>query len=80
MTVHLIGFPQYNFTSSLAELVMFHIFSGNLKRAVELFDKAIPLAKTELEMSHLFSLRDAAVAQATVAEKMGNLITGAGLP
>ncbi|XP_067009479.1 mitochondrial import receptor subunit TOM70 [Anabrus simplex] len=44
---------------------------GNLRHAVELFDKAIPLAKTELEMSHLFSLRDAAVAQATVAEKMG---------
>ncbi|KAJ9594419.1 hypothetical protein L9F63_014144 [Diploptera punctata] len=44
---------------------------GNLRHAVELFDKAIPLAKTELEMSHLFSLRDAAVAQATVAERMG---------
>ncbi|XP_047002267.1 mitochondrial import receptor subunit TOM70 [Schistocerca americana] len=44
---------------------------GNLKRAVELFDKAIPLAKTEIEMSHLFSLRDAAIAQATVAERMG---------
>lgn len=61
---------------SLAEFV----FSGNLKRAVELFDRAIPLAKTELEMSHLFSLRDAAMAQATVAEKMGIPISNVGLP
>lgn len=47
---------------------------------MELFDKAIPLAKTELEMSHLFSLRDAAVAQATVAEKMGIQIANVGIP
>jgi len=53
---------------------------GNLRRAVELFDTAIPLAKTELEMSHLFSLRDAAMAQAKVAEKMGIPISNIGLP
>ena len=47
---------------------------------MELFDTAIPLAKTELEMSHLFSLRDAAMAQATVAEKMGIPISNIGLP
>jgi len=44
---------------------------GNLKRAVELFDKAIPLANTELEMAHLFGLRDAAMAQITVSAKFG---------
>ncbi|KAK3927906.1 Mitochondrial import receptor subunit TOM70 [Frankliniella fusca] len=48
---------------------------GNLKRAVELFDKAIPLSKTEFEMSHLYALRDAAVAQDKVATKLG-LSTG----
>nr|CAD7446293.1 unnamed protein product [Timema bartmani] len=53
---------------------------GNLRRAVELFDKAIPLSKTELEMSHLFSLRDAAVAQATVADRMGIPLSNIGLP
>ncbi|XP_063222903.1 mitochondrial import receptor subunit TOM70 [Bacillus rossius redtenbacheri] len=53
---------------------------GNLRRAIELFDKAIPLAKTEMEMSHLFSLRDAAVAQAKVADKMGINISNVGLP
>nr|CAD7575356.1 unnamed protein product [Timema californicum] len=53
---------------------------GNLRRAVELFDKAIPLSKTELEMSHLFSLRDAAVAQATVADRMGIPLANIGLP
>lgn len=47
------------------------IFRGNLLRAVELFDQAIPLAKTEMEMAHLFSLRDAALAQATVAQQLG---------
>lgn len=44
---------------------------GNLKRAIELFDKAIPLANTELEMGHLFGLRDAAMAQITVSTKLG---------
>jgi import receptor subunit TOM70 len=44
---------------------------GNLKKAIELFDKAIPLANTELEMGHLFGLRDAAMAQITVSAKLG---------
>jgi len=44
---------------------------GNLTDAIMLFEKAIELAKTEVEMSHLFSLRDAAVAQSRVAEKFG---------
>ena len=43
---------------------------GNLKRAIELFDNAIPLSKTEIEMAHLFSLKDAALAQVKVAEKV----------
>ena len=29
---------------------MLQVQRGNLKRAIELFDKAIPLANTELEM------------------------------
>lgn len=44
---------------------------GNLKRAIELFDMAIPLSKTEVEIAHLFSLKDAALAQVKVAEKLG---------
>ncbi|XP_037072645.1 mitochondrial import receptor subunit TOM70-like [Pollicipes pollicipes] len=44
---------------------------GNLRRAMELFDKAIPFAKTEAELSHLFSLRDAAEAQSDVARELG---------
>ena len=46
------------------------IQQGNLKKAIPLFDKAIPLANTELEMAHLFGLRDAALAQITVASKL----------
>ena len=38
---------------------------------MELFDKAIPFAKTESELAHLFSLRDAARAQAEVAQQLG---------
>ncbi len=43
---------------------------GNLKPAIELFDKAIPLANTELEMAHLFGLREAAIAQTTVTKQL----------
>lgn len=44
---------------------------GRLESAIELFDKAIALAKTELELVHLCSLKDAAVAQINVAKKFG---------
>ncbi|VVD04606.1 mitochondrial import receptor subunit TOM70 [Leptidea sinapis] len=44
---------------------------GNLRRSLELFEKAIRLAKTELEMTHLFSLKDAAAAQLKVSERWG---------
>uniref|UniRef100_T1IZN4 Mitochondrial import receptor subunit TOM70 n=1 Tax=Strigamia maritima TaxID=126957 RepID=T1IZN4_STRMM len=44
---------------------------GNLDRAVDLFNKAIALAKTEAEMAHLYSLNDAALAQAQVAKRLG---------
>ena len=30
--------------------IIFQVQRGNLKKAIELFDKAIPLANTELEM------------------------------
>jgi import receptor subunit TOM70 len=49
---------------------------GNLSKAVELFNKAIPLANTELEMGHLFGLRDAAMAQTTVSSKLGITLPG----
>jgi len=52
---------------------------GNLKRAIELFDKAIPLANTELEMAHLFGLRDAAMAQITVSAKFGIVLPAMGV-
>merc|ERR1712183_1203118 len=52
---------------------------GNLKRAIELFDKAIPLANTELEMGHLFGLRDAAMAQITVSTKLGITLPAMGI-
>lgn len=44
---------------------------GNLDAAAELFDKAIALAKSELELTHLCSLKDAAVAQMNVSKKFG---------
>lgn len=44
---------------------------GLLEKAVELFQKAIDLSRTELEMVHLYSLRNAAIAQLNVAKKLG---------
>ena len=45
--------------------------SGNLAAAIELFDSAIPLANTELEMGHICGLKSAAVAQTTVSGRLG---------
>jgi len=45
--------------------------SGNLKVALGLFDKAIPLANTELEMAQICGLRAAASAQTNVSERLG---------
>jgi import receptor subunit TOM70 len=42
---------------------------GNLEHAIELFEKALTFAKSELEMVHLFSLKNAAVAQFNVRFK-----------
>lgn len=44
---------------------------GNLENAVELFLRAIRLAKTESELQHLYALKNAAVAQINVAKKLG---------
>ncbi|XP_032888515.1 mitochondrial import receptor subunit TOM70 [Amblyraja radiata] len=44
---------------------------GNLTKAIEMFNKAINLAKSEMEMGHLYSLCDAAYAQTEVAKKYG---------
>ncbi|XP_073826567.1 translocase of outer membrane 70 [Musca autumnalis] len=44
---------------------------ANLDRAVELFEKAIKLAKSQAEMCHLCALRNAAVAQINVTRKLG---------
>ena len=50
---------------------MFQVQSGNLKVALGLFDKAIPLANTELEMAQICGLRAAASAQTNVSERLG---------
>lgn len=47
------------------------LFRGNLDKAIEMFNKAINLAKSEMEMAHLYSLCDAAYAQTEVARKYG---------
>ncbi|CAG9822976.1 unnamed protein product [Phaedon cochleariae] len=44
---------------------------GNLVIAIDLFNKAIALARSEMEMVHLFSLRDAAASQLKIASKLG---------
>ncbi|XP_061415779.1 mitochondrial import receptor subunit TOM70 isoform X1 [Lethenteron reissneri] len=44
---------------------------GNLTRAVQLFEEAVTLSKSEMEMAHLLSLCHAAQAQLAVATKYG---------
>lgn len=44
---------------------------GQLQEAIKLFDSAIKLAKTEMELIHLYSLKDAAIAQVNVTKSMG---------
>lgn len=45
--------------------------SGRLKEAINLFDKALALARTSMELSHIFGLQDAAKAQLMVSERFG---------
>nr|BAN21427.1 heat shock protein 70-interacting protein [Riptortus pedestris] len=52
-------------------LASIEVQRGNLTRAVALFDKALPLAKSEREASHILSLRAAAQAQIVVAKTLG---------
>lgn len=47
-------------------------FSGRLKEAISLFDKALALARTAMELSHIFGLQDAAKAQLVVSERLGS--------
>lgn len=44
---------------------------GHLSEAIRLFECAINLAKTEMELVHLYSLKDAAIAQVNVTKNMG---------
>lgn len=57
-------------TESNWSLHVYFFCRGNLVIAIELFNKAIELARTELEMTHLFSLRDAAASQLRVTTKL----------
>merc|ERR1712080_778491 len=53
-----------------------YIQKDDMEKAVEAFDKAIPLVNTELEMAHLFGLRESAVAKAAARRKLAELPTG----
>lgn len=44
---------------------------GMLDDAIQLFEKALKLCHSEMEMVHIYSLRNAAIAQLNVAKKLG---------
>lgn len=44
---------------------------GLLENAIELFEKALQLCRSEMEMVHIYSLRNAAIAQLNVSKKLG---------
>jgi len=48
----------------------------NMEAAIKAFDKAIPLVNTELEMAHLFGLRESANAKLVSKKKLQELPTG----
>lgn len=52
-------------------LATIEVQQGHLDRAVELFDKEIFLAKSRTELCHLCALRNAAVAQINISDKLG---------
>lgn len=47
---------------------------GNLTEAIKLFDKALALGRTAMELTHIFSLRDAAKTQLTIKDRLGSSI------
>lgn len=47
-----------------------------MQKAMDLFQKAIHLSRTESEMAHLYSLLDAAHAQLKVAKNLGITLPG----
>jgi len=48
----------------------------NYEKAANHFDKAIPLVNTELEMAHLFGMRDSARAKVTAKKKLSEVPSG----
>ncbi|KAA0183550.1 hypothetical protein HAZT_HAZT005054 [Hyalella azteca] len=56
---------------ALENLATIHVQTGNLQDGVELFNRAIPLAKSLQEAAHYCALRDAAVAQIKVVQRLG---------
>lgn len=56
---------------ALETLGTIEVQRGNLETAMELFQKAIHLAKSEAELQHLYALKNAAAAQINVAKKLG---------
>eukprot|EP00088_Acartia_fossae_P027010 TRINITY_DN2779_c0_g1_i2.p1 TRINITY_DN2779_c0_g1~~TRINITY_DN2779_c0_g1_i2.p1 ORF type:complete len:510 (+),score=122.95 TRINITY_DN2779_c0_g1_i2:43-1572(+) len=48
----------------------------NYEKAAQHFDKAIPLVNTELEMAHLFGLRDSARAKVSAKAKLSEVPSG----
>lgn len=48
---------------------------GNLTKGIECFDKALENSSTEMDCAHLFSLREAAVAQISAVESLGISLT-----
>ncbi len=47
------------------------LFRGDIDKALAYFDKAIELARTELELTHLYGLREAAGVQKRIMEELG---------
>lgn len=56
---------------ALETLGTIEIQRGNPMAAIDLYDKAVMMSNTELEMAHLLGLKNAAAAQCAVSKRLG---------
>lgn len=52
----------------------FFFCSGNLERGIMLFEKALEYCRTTMELTHVYSLRDAAKTQLNIKNRLGDSI------
>lgn len=61
------------FMKSILQIYLFSC-SGNLERGIMLFEKALEYCRTTMELTHVYSLRDAAKTQFNIKNRLGDSV------